>query len=112
MEDGGWMNGGWRKHSSEENHLSKWEFGCMLGHRNMKTTQYFRYSRLRPDRVIILEEWIERVIQHPLREEQQADRRIRRWARIPEMGNRALRVILLEDGETIHNAFFDRDFKE
>ncbi len=31
--------------------------------------------------------------------------RIRRWACIPEMDNRALRVILLEDGETIHNAF-------
>jgi len=28
------------------------------------------------------------------------------------MGNRALRVILLEDGETVHNAFFDRDFEE
>jgi len=25
---------------------------------------------------------------------------------------RALRVILLEDGETVHNAFFDRDFRE
>jgi hypothetical protein len=28
------------------------------------------------------------------------------------MDNRALRVILLEDGETVHNAFFDRDFEE
>jgi hypothetical protein len=78
----------------------------------MKTTQYFRYTRQRPDRVMILDEWIERVIQNPLSEERQADGRIRRWARIPEMGNRALRVILLEDGETVHNAFFDRSFKE
>jgi hypothetical protein len=61
---------------------------------------------------MILDEWIERVIQNPLSEERQADGRIRRWARIPEMGNRALRVILLEDGETVHNAFFDRSFKE
>ncbi len=61
---------------------------------------------------MIRDEWIERVIQNPLREERQFDGRIRRWARIPEMDNRALRVILLEDGETIHNAFFDRDFKE
>jgi hypothetical protein len=61
---------------------------------------------------MILDEWIERVIQHPLREEKQADGRIRYWARIPEMGNRTLRVILLEDRETVHNAFFDRDFKE
>ena len=78
----------------------------------MKTTQYFRYTRQRPDRVMILDEWIERVIQNPLRKERQADGRIRCWARIPEMGNRALRVILLEDGETVHNAFFDRSFKE
>jgi len=28
------------------------------------------------------------------------------------MDNRALRVVLLEDGETVHNAFFDRGFKE
>lgn len=78
----------------------------------MKTTQYFLYTRRRPDRAIIRDEWIVRVIQHPLREEPQVDGRIRRWARIPEMGNRALRVILLEDGETVHNAFFDRDFEE
>lgn len=78
----------------------------------MKTTQYFQYTRQRPDRAVIQDEWIERVIRDPLREEIQSDGRIRRWARIPEMGNRVLRVILLEDGETIHNAFFDRNFKE
>jgi hypothetical protein len=57
-------------------------------------------------------EWIEQVIRRPLREERQADGRIRRWARMAEMGDRALRVILLEDDETVHNAFFDRDFEE
>lgn len=61
---------------------------------------------------MILDEWIERVIKNPLREEVQSDGRIRRWARIDEMENRVLRVILLEDGETVHNAFFDRNFKE
>lgn len=84
----------------------------MLGCNDMKTTQYFRYTRERPDRVMILDEWIEYVIENPLREEVQSDRRIRRWARIQEMENRVLRVILLEDGETVHNAFFDRNFKE
>ncbi len=47
-----------------------------------------------------------------MREERQKDGRIRKWVRIAEMENRALRVILLEDGETVHNAFFDRNFKE
>lgn len=40
-----------------------------------------------------------------------ADGRIRKWARITEVG-KYLRVILLDDGETVHNAFFDRSFKE
>ena len=49
---------------------------------------------------------------HPIREEIQADGRIRRWGSIVEADNRYLRVILLEDGETVHNAFFDRSFRE
>jgi hypothetical protein len=47
----------------------------------------------------------------PLKVETQADGRIRKWARIAEAG-KILRVIVLEDGETVHNAFFDRSFKE
>jgi hypothetical protein len=78
----------------------------------MKVTEYFRHTRSRPDRAMIRDEWIEQVVRQPLREERQSDGRIRRWARIAAMDNRALRVILLEDGETVHNAFFDRDFKE
>ena len=78
----------------------------------MKVTQYFRYTRERPDRAMIKDEWIEQVIRDPLKEELQSDGRIRKWARITDMENRALRVILLEDGETVHNAFFDRNFKE
>jgi hypothetical protein len=34
----------------------------------------------------------------------------RKWAKISEAG-KYLRVILLEDGETVHNAFFDRSYK-
>lgn len=64
----------------------------------MKTTQYFQYTRQRPDRANIRDAWIEQVIKNPLREEVQSDGRIRRWARIAEMENRVLRVILLEDG--------------
>lgn len=56
-------------------------------------------------------EWIERVIANPEKTTTQADGRIRKWAKIPEMSERYLRVILLEDGETLHNAFFDRGFK-
>ena len=76
----------------------------------MKTTAYFDSIRLRPDRLSILDAWIERAVWTPLRENLQADGRIRRWVQIPEMENRYLRVILLADGETVHNAFFDRGF--
>jgi hypothetical protein len=78
----------------------------------MKTTAYFREMRKRPDRAVIRDEWILRTVAAPDAEEVQNDGRIRRWKRIFEMDNRALRVILLEDGETIHNAFFDRGFKD
>jgi hypothetical protein len=77
----------------------------------MKTTRYFDTIRLRPDRAAIREAWIDRVIAHPERERIQADGRIRRWARVGEAGGRWLRVVLLADGETVHNAFFDRGFK-
>lgn len=70
----------------------------------------FEVLRIRPDRAIIRDEWIERAIQHPIRQAFQNDGRIRRWTRVPEMGNRYLRVVLLADGETVHNAFFDRGF--
>ena len=76
----------------------------------MKTTEYFRHTRTRPDRARILDEWIERAVQHPVREEMQADGRFRRWTYVDEE-KRYLRVIVLADGETVHNAFFDRDFE-
>jgi hypothetical protein len=57
-------------------------------------------------------EWIERAVQAPVREMVQADGRIRRWTPIPEVGGKVLRVVLLPDGETVHNAFFDRGFKK
>jgi hypothetical protein len=76
----------------------------------LKTTRYFDAVRTRPDRSGIRDEWIERAISAPIREYVQVDGRIRRWIQVPEMDNRALRVILLPDGETVHNAFFDRGF--
>jgi hypothetical protein len=67
--------------------------------------------RQRPDRAIIQEEWISRVIEHAEHTELQSDGRARKWAWIPEAG-KYLRVNLLDDGETVHNAFFDRSYKE
>lgn len=55
-------------------------------------------------------EWIEETNKNPDYTEVQSDGRIRKWKKIREEG-RFLRIILLPDGETIHNAFFDRSFK-
>ena len=77
----------------------------------MKFTRYFQELSSRPDRAIIKSEWIQRTIEQPMKEAIQADGRIRRWAQIPEMEGKYLRVILLSDGETVHNAFFDSSFK-
>jgi hypothetical protein len=76
----------------------------------VKTTAYFRHTRRRPDRARILDAWIEFAIKTPVAEKVQADGRIRRWTYVAEEGH-YLRVILLEDGETVHNAFFDRRFQ-
>ena len=81
----------------------------MLAEDNMKTTIYFEQDVL-PKRPELQREWCERVIANPIAKEVQPDGRIRFWGIVPEMNGRVLRVITLEDGETIHNAFFDRNF--
>ena len=76
----------------------------------MKFTQYFLHIRRRPDRAKIRIEWIEETVKNPDYTEIQSDGRIRKWKKI-EDEDKFLRVILLPDGKTIHNAFFDRRFK-
>jgi hypothetical protein len=77
----------------------------------MKVTKYFESLSNREDRARIKMEWIQRVAESPEKEHIQADGRIRRWGPVPEMEGKYIRVILLPDGETIHNAFFDRGYK-
>ena len=77
----------------------------------MKCTQYFLFVKQRPDRADIKEDWILETIRNPLNSARQFGGRIRKWKYIEEAG-KYLRVILLEDGETVHNAFFDRNYKE
>ncbi len=84
---------------------------CQIGRGELKTMKYFDAIRERPDRSIIKDEWIKYVVERPEREYIQTDGRIRRWASIDEMEGRYLRVVVLPDGETIHNAFFDRSYK-
>ena len=76
----------------------------------MKSTQYFREQVLRK-RPYIRPEWCSRVLDEPIAIERQPDGRVRFWGLVPELENRVLRVITLEDGATVHNAFFNRRFR-
>jgi uncharacterized protein YuzE len=75
----------------------------------MKTAPYF-FTSVMARRPYLRREWIESVLTNPLRAEVHANGCIRRWALIPDMG-KYLRVVTEADGETVHNAFFDRRFR-
>jgi len=75
----------------------------------MKTTSYFQEQVLLKRPYLTLEMCVS-VAKEPLRTELQSDGRTRCWGFVPEL-DRYIRVVLLEDGETIHNAFMDRNFK-
>ena len=80
----------------------------------MKTTRYFVEQVLRK-RPYIEMAWCAQVIAAPLHWEEQPDGRLRFWGEVTladEAARRYLRVVTLKDGETIHNAFFDRRFRE
>jgi hypothetical protein len=76
----------------------------------LKTTRYFEEQVLRK-RPYIQREWCESTIIEPSYHEVQPDGRIRYWKFIPEL-DKHLRVVTLDDGETVLNAFPDRNFKE
>ncbi len=48
-------------------------------------------------------------LKNPERTEVEPGGRIRHWLYVPEAG-KYLRVVTLEDGETVHNAMFDRTY--
>jgi len=76
----------------------------------LKTTRYFEEQVLRK-RPYIQRKWCEQIVAQPIKREVQPDGRIRHWGEVAELGGRVLRVVTLEDGETILNAFPDRGFK-
>ena len=75
----------------------------------MKTTEYF-LKNMTEKRPYLKLEWAERAINDPDHKLLQSDGRMRYYKFIPEVG-KFVRVILLEDGETLLNMFYDRNFK-
>ena len=74
----------------------------------MKTTRYFRED-VKAKRPYLVDEWCLRIVNAPEHLEAEPNGRIRHWGFVPELG-RYLRVVTLADGETVHNAFPDRDY--
>jgi len=73
-------------------------------------TRYFENEIMRKRPYLTLE-MCRKVVRHPIKKEVQPDGRIRFWGKVEGLGSRYLRVVTLEDGSTIHNAFIDRGFK-
>jgi hypothetical protein len=78
----------------------------------MKTTTYFEEQVLRKRPYIVHVSCSDRRAVAPRGSRK---RRIRHWGEVVDARDgkeRILPVVTLEDGETIHNAFFDRDFRK
>ncbi len=80
----------------------------------MSATRYFEEQvlRKRPYLSIVM---CRAVLADPFPRDTQADGRIRHWGRVrlPEESEaRILWVVTLEDGQTLHNALIDREFRE
>jgi hypothetical protein len=72
-------------------------------------TRYFAFDILaRRDYLDPIE--IQRIIRRPEHRQVQADGQIRLWGYAASLAG-YLRVVLLADGETVHNAFYDEDYR-
>lgn len=79
----------------------------------MRTTRYFDEQVL-PRRPYLTTALCEAALAAPLHREVQSDGRTRIWGSVLLPGEaqpRILRVVLLEDGQTVHNAFLDRGYR-
>ena len=74
-------------------------------------TPYFENEVLRK-RSYLKKEWCLRIIEQPLKIEEQENGRVRFWGAINELDRRVLRVVTLSDRKTIHNAFLDRGYRK
>jgi hypothetical protein len=86
---------------------------CHEDHALLRRAGAAETALYRADLPYIERTWCEAAITAPIRSAVQPDGRIRFWTEITlpsEPEPHVLRVVTLEDGETVHNAFFDRNF--
>ncbi len=76
----------------------------------MKTSGHFDDDvSKRSDRVDIKDEWVELARDDPEFKEFQENGRVKHWIFVPGV-KRRLRIVLLEDRETVHTKHWDRGF--
>ena len=75
-----------------------------------KFTKYFEEEVLRK-RSYLKKDWCIRVIENPIKVEEQENNRFKFWGKIDELQGKIIRVVTLKDKITIHNAFPDRRYK-
>ncbi len=77
----------------------------------MKTSGHFDddVSR-RPDRISIREEWREQALRRPEYTESQINGWTQHWIYVSER-EKWLKLVVLDDGETVHTNFWDRGFE-
>jgi hypothetical protein len=76
----------------------------------MKYTTHFLRDVL-PKRPYLTEELLLEIVLNPLKKEIQSNGWIKIWGYSSKY-KKYIRVVLLEDFETVHTAFFDRNFRE
>ena len=75
----------------------------------MKATEYFR-GKVQPEWPYATDDLVLAILAAPRHHEQQTDGRWRFYGRTPS--GRFMRVMTLADRETVHNAFYDRSYRE
>lgn len=75
----------------------------------MRFSNHFLYE-VKPKRPYLDDELLKSIVANPIKMEIQSNRWIKIWG-YSSLYKKYIRVILLEDNETIHTAFFDRNFK-
>jgi len=75
----------------------------------MKFTKHF-IEDVMPKRPYLDTDLLTDIINNPIKSEIQDDKKIKLWGYSSKF-KKYVRIILLEDGETVHTAFFDRNFK-
>ena len=75
----------------------------------MKYSNHF-INDVRPKRPYLNDEIIESILQNSLKIENQDNGWTKIWG-FSDIHNKFIRIVMLEDGITIHTAFFDRSFK-